>query len=216
MPGNRGFYGVSETPRVLSPAWAPDLGAAQLLTRPKIINPEDDMFDGPTLDPKWIPMNFANQYIDFKELPGWLRLRGAILQPVPAGDWYCETEVLMDNIWSTGYDQSGLVLSSGLSGSTTQHWFDIGMLNSATTGMVDSQKMVNWSYNALHTQWGHYGILNKAHLLVQKIGSTYYDYISTTGKTWCLIWTGSLSFTPAYFGLYTASFYPFYNYFIRR
>lgn len=195
-----------------------DQGAAQLLLRRTAVNTEDDMFDSTSLDAKWTTTSGS---IDLTVMSGWLKVPSSatIQQPVPAGDWTIETELLMGDITSASFgNKVGLWLSNSATITGTQKFFWVRQPNTLTgawdigvetyvnggfsAGLLGPTAIVPWNY-------GHWFIR------IVKSGTTYAFEISGHGKAFYR-WssTSSLGITPTYFGL-RADHAGFYNYFVR-
>jgi hypothetical protein len=221
--GNKGFFGFppgSTTPLTarLRPNIAEqeiDMGVIELLKRPAAINPEDDHFNGNTLNGKWIADSAGVQTLN--TFPGWLSITTGtkgILQPVPSGDWIIETEMIwFGSVAATG----GLVMTNGTNWAANIAAYLFLYPDTLTSRSFQFQKLVNNGFSAQYTgsPLSLQSInLNHHFLRIQKSGTSYLIFWSDNPMAF-LRWTteATLGFTPTYFGFRGVGHF---NYFIRR
>jgi hypothetical protein len=182
-----------------------DLGASTLLTRRAVVNTEDDLFDASPLNAKWLAYTGNNPTTDLTTLPGWciFTSAGSKLQAVPAGDWSIETEVIAGDLEANGFQNAGLILTSGTTvGTSSDARLGIGENNSLQSYRIVFEKFVNGVFSTVFSQWGIVDIVDHMFLKITKSGTTYTVYWSRTGKTWHRFFQqAGLGFTPTHFGL---------------
>ncbi len=211
----------------IDPSWMIDHGAFQLLKRRVLANAEDDSFDMPTMDAKWA--NWNTPTLTLTSLPGWLGIHSdgsylkGVVQAVPAGDWYIETEVIWGTETAAFWGAQGLFLTnSATASSSLAATITSGGRTSVGLGRMNCTKFTNASYTSNYLEVLSATLAQDHQFFrIRKSGTTYYFYHSTTGKTWSFFYSASaatLGFTPTHFGLCTLSAsgqYSFFNYFAR-
>jgi hypothetical protein len=224
MPGNRGYRSrnpfkglVTRQYRASEDDVEIDQGVMQLLARPKVLSIFDDHFNLPTLDGKWI-QSLSSSTFDLMTMPGWLGLNGRIIMPLPSGDWVIETEFMIPTFTAAGFHIGGLLLHDTATNTGTQAIWLAGMDNSVTASYFQFAKHINGVFSSAYFQATGMQRMDYGFLRITKSGTNYAcDYSSHSyGKRWSRInSTSSLTFTPAYFGLYAAG-KCYFNYFVKR
>lgn len=99
-----------------SPTSSLEKGTQTLLTRPSVLNAEDDHFNAAAMDAKWTP--YGSPVADLSTLPGWVKQAGADFdygwtQPAPAKPFTIEGEFLQREQLSPNWGGAGLLLTNG-------------------------------------------------------------------------------------------------------
>lgn len=210
-------YLVAAANGTLSAEKVVDLGHYHAaLKRPTISNTEDDAFDDGSVDVKWTA--YAGASVNETQLSGWMYFAGggAMIQAVPVGDWTIETEVYVGNQEAAGFQNSGLILTSGTTHtSATDARWGVGENNNLQQYRAVFEKFVNGAFSSTYSSHAITYITDRMFLRVTKASTTYTVYWSTNRITWHRYFqTSSLGFTPTHFGLFgdTGSYH---NYFVR-
>jgi hypothetical protein len=205
--------------------WSIDLGAVQFsMLRRNMTNIQDDHFNTPTRDAKWIAFGSLLSE-SLSVLPGWYQFGGVVcgvLQLIPSGDWYIETECLWCALGTTvGWTGTGLMLTNGTNqanGSACA--FQTGGQNSAGHSRYAVTRFNNGGYAGNFIEvTGTTDNSNHRFMRIQKSGTTYRFHYSDNPYSWQFFYSmsaGDMGFTPTYFGLYSGATNPsWFNYFLK-
>lgn len=214
-------YLVTAADATLTAERVVDLGAYQLLTRRAAANAEDDHFNSSPLAAKWLAYTGFDATTDLTTIPGWCSLtaNGSKVQPVPAGDWTVEVELLHPDSPTAAYTSEGIMLADSANGTTGKSarfgygrensltiWrYVIDLFNAGPTYASTPQSLINQPFHAAGYTF----------LRVVKVGTSYHLEASATGKRWHRVHTNSaIGFVPTHFGFFGEAGAAF-NYFLR-
>ena len=195
-----------------------DIGATSLLSRRAVTNVEDDLFDGVSVDSKWTA-NGGTWSISSSPT-GWIAATGGYLvQPVSAGDWTIETEVMAPASSASEYTGVGMFFSTSATPSTAGNTrtFFIGREQSGLTVFrLGGDNLTNGAFSSQIFSSTSFVWLSALHCFMRivRASSTVYRFeVSNTGYNWQAVVSFNPSITPTHFGLYGKGWYNgFYRY----
>jgi hypothetical protein len=176
-------------------------------TPPSNPSPYDDEFDRTGLKSKWSLINIGTATVDvnttvphalcLNNLPqGSDALRG-VIQSAPLRDWVVTCKCLGVNRFSN-YAVYGLFVTGDGSGASRLDVMDRVWNNSwrNEAGYFNNQNA--WGGTNLIVGFGY----AFWYLRMRWTASTLYKEISEDGSIWYTVWSGSVGYTPTFFGLF--------------
>jgi len=170
-------------------------------------SPYDDEFDETGLKPKWSLFNISTATVDvnttvphalcINNLPSGNDAVRGVIQSVPLRDWAITCKCLSVNRFSN-CAVYGLFVTADSSGSSrldtiTRVW-NASWRNEA--GYFSNQNA--WGGSQLLIDLGY----AFRYLRIRWVSSTLYKEVSEDGSIWFTAWSGSVGYTPAFFGLF--------------
>jgi len=168
-----------------------------------------DEFDSDTMS-NWTEIDFAdtatwsiqNGYMRCQQnyyTPG--ENRAGLVKAIPSGDFTIETHVYLSGPFLK-VRSAGLALHQNLTNTGGIYVLDLCFDSIDNQWLkTDLLRFNNWS--SWHSALSQVRIyqLTDAYYRIARQGSTYHFYHSSNGVGWLKMWSGTLAFTPNYFGL---------------
>lgn len=168
----------------------------------------DDEFDGAGLDAKWTLVNTPTSYSVNGTIPGALSVENVSLtntlpcfmQSLPVGDFCIVTKFAISNGATSANSGCGLILSDGLSTSSSNQATLFFQKYSSNSDYCASY---TWTkFNTIGSNLGSRYQSATRYLRIRRSGTSYYWGASPDGKTW-EEWAYNPTFTPTHVGLMT-------------
>lgn len=179
---------------------------------------KNDEFNGVSLDPSWLTYGAADLTVSLVDsLAKLSRLSNtngfsAIGKTIPSGDWDFVTKMFIPQnpVVGSGAVQGGVILFEDIADTSKKFFVNASYVQIGNTFgraglyLFTDRTTFGSTISSFVTKSDADATAYAAqYLRLQKVGTTYYSYISSDGFVWVLISTGqTFGFTPLHVGLW--------------